>query len=77
LFACGGGARNRQLMAALARNLPDTTVSTTDSVGLDGDALEAIAFAWLAQRTLHGLPGNLPEVTGARGERILGAVYPA
>lgn len=77
LLACGGGARNRQLMIALARNLPDTSVTTTDSLGLDADALEAVAFAWLAQRTLHGLPGNLPEVTGARGERILGAVYPA
>jgi anhydro-N-acetylmuramic acid kinase len=77
LLACGGGARNPQLMAALERRLPGTAVTTTDSAGLDGDALEAIAFAWLAQRTLHGLTGNLPEVTGARGERILGAVYPA
>ncbi|HTH93683.1 MAG TPA: anhydro-N-acetylmuramic acid kinase [Rhodocyclaceae bacterium] len=77
LLACGGGARNRQLMSALARNLPDTHVATTDSVGIDGDALEAIAFAWLAYRTLHGLSGNLPAVTGARGERILGAIYPA
>lgn len=76
LLACGGGARNLELMAALARNLPDTRVSTTDSAGLDGDSLEAIAFAWLAQRTMHGLSGNLPEVTGARGERILGAIYP-
>lgn len=77
LLACGGGARNRQLMAALARYLPDTRVDTTDSFGIDGDALEAIAFAWLAYRTLHGLSGNLPAVTGARGERILGAIYPA
>ena len=77
LLACGGGARNTPLMAALASNLPDTSVSTTDSAGLDGDVLEAIAFAWLAQRTMHGLSGNLPEVTGASGERILGAIYPA
>lgn len=77
LLACGGGARNLQLMAALGRKLPETRVTTTDSAGLDGDSLEAIAFAWLAQRTLHGLSGNLPEVTGARGERILGAIYPA
>lgn len=77
LFACGGGARNAQLMAGLARNLPDTLVTSTDKAGLDGDSLEAIAFAWLAQRALHGLSGNLPEVTGAKGERILGAIYPA
>ena len=77
VLACGGGARNPQLMAALAQHLPDTSVSTTDTAGLDADSLEATAFAWLAQRTLHGLSGNLPEVTGARGERILGAIYPA
>lgn len=77
VLACGGGARNSHLMSALAHNLPGTTVTTTDSAGLDGDSLEAIAFAWLAQRTLHGLSGNLPEVTGAHGERILGAIYPA
>lgn len=77
LFACGGGARNPELMAALARNLPDTKVSSTDAAGLDSDSVEAIAFAWLAQRTMHGLTGNLPEVTGARGERVLGAIHPA
>ena len=77
LFACGGGARNPQLMAALARALPAARVTSTDTAGLDGDSLEAIAFAWLAHRTMHGLTGNLPEVTGARGERILGAIYPA
>lgn len=76
VLACGGGARNTHLMAALARNLPDVNVTTTDTAGLDGDALEAIAFAWLARQTMHGLTGNLPEVTGARGERILGAIYP-
>jgi len=76
LFACGGGARNPELMAALAHNLQETTITTTDTAGLDGDSLEAMAFAWLAQRTLHGLSGNLPEVTGARGERVLGAIYP-
>ena len=76
LFACGGGARNSQLMQALAAHLPDTRVETTDSVGLDSDSLEAIAFAWLAHRTMHNLTGNLPEVTGARGDRVLGAIYP-
>lgn len=76
VLACGGGARNSHLMTALASKLPGTTVSTTDTAGLDGDSLEATAFAWLAQRTMHGLSGNLPEVTGARGERILGAIYP-
>jgi len=38
--------------------------------------MEAMGFAWLAQRTLQGLTGNLPAVTGAKGERILGGIYP-
>ncbi|HTJ95895.1 MAG TPA: anhydro-N-acetylmuramic acid kinase [Rhodocyclaceae bacterium] len=75
LLVCGGGARNTALMNSLATQFPDTVVSTTDQAGLPGDWLEAIAFAWLAYRALHGLSGNLPVVTGARGERVLGAIY--
>jgi len=77
LFVCGGGAHNMAIMEALASALPPTVVGTTDALGLPADWVEAVAFAWLAYRTLHGLPGNLPEVTGARGPRILGAIYPA
>jgi anhydro-N-acetylmuramic acid kinase len=77
LFVCGGGAHNDALMNALSTALPDTRVDATDSLGLPADWVEAVAFAWLAQRTLSGLPGNLPDVTGACGPRILGAVYPA
>ena len=47
----------------------------TDEHGVDGDGLEAAAFAWLAHQTLNGLPGNDPSVTGARGFRILGGIY--
>jgi anhydro-N-acetylmuramic acid kinase len=39
--------------------------------------MEAMAFAWLAYRRLRGEPGNLPAVTGARGLRLLGALYAA
>ena len=77
LFVCGGGAHNKSLMKALQEALPACAVDITDALGLPGDWVEAIAFAWLAQRTLHRLPGNLPEVTGARGQRVLGAIYPA
>ena len=45
--------------------------------GLDPDYVEAMGFAWLARETLAGRPGNLPGVTGARGFRVLGAIYPA
>ncbi|MBS1185912.1 MAG: anhydro-N-acetylmuramic acid kinase, partial [Proteobacteria bacterium] len=50
---------------------------TTSALGIDPDWVEALAFAWLARQTLHHVPGNLPSVTGARGPRILGAIYPA
>ena len=43
--------------------------------GLDPDWVEASAFAWLASRTLQGLPGNLPSVTGAAAPEVLGAIY--
>ena len=77
LFVCGGGVHNNALMDALAAELAGTAVGTTDALGLPADWVEAVAFAWLAYRTLHELPGNLPEVTGARGARLLGAIYPA
>ena len=77
LYVCGGGARNGALMAALAERLPDCRVATTDFLGLPVDQVEAAAFAWLARRTVHRQPGNLPVVTGARGPRILGTIYPA
>lgn len=72
LMVCGGGSRNPLLMARLAALLPGTEVTTTDAVGISGDDMEALAFAWLAWRTLAGLPGNLPSVTGASQETVRG-----
>ncbi len=77
LLVCGGGARNTVLMQRLAQHLPGLRVSRTDAVGWPVDQVEAAAFAWLAHRCLQGLPGNEPQVTGAAGPRVLGAVYPA
>lgn len=77
LFVCGGGSRNPLLMTRLAGLLPGTEVSTTDDVGVSGDDMEGLAFAWLAWRTLAGLPGNLPSVTGASSLTVLGAIFPA
>jgi len=76
VFVCGGGARNQALMARLQEHLPDCRVAGTDFLGQPADWVEAMAFAWLAWRTLRGEPGNLADVTGARGPRILGAIYP-
>lgn len=77
LLVCGGGARNADLFARLRAAMPDHTVDVTAAIGLDPMHVEAAAFAWLARQRLAGLPGNLPSVTGARGQRVLGAVYPA
>jgi len=75
VFACGGGVHNPALMDALRAELVDMRVDTTAALGLDPDFVEAAGFAWLARARLSGEPGNLPSVTGARGPRILGAVY--
>ncbi len=75
IFVCGGGARNRVLMRELQRTCSPTRIASTAELGLDPQWVEPAAFAWLASQTLSGKSGNLPEVTGARGERILGAVY--
>jgi anhydro-N-acetylmuramic acid kinase len=53
------------------------TVQSTDALGIAPNHVEALAFAWLAQQHVLRQPGNLPSVTGAKGSRILGALYPA
>jgi anhydro-N-acetylmuramic acid kinase len=76
VLACGGGANNAALMEALSRELAPRAVSTTAALGVAVEHVEALAFAWLAREALAGRAGNLPEVTGARGLRVLGAIYP-
>lgn len=76
LLVCGGGARNLELMRRLAVNLPGVTVHSTAVRGIAPEHVEGALFAWLAGRYLAGLPGNITAVTGARGPRILGALYP-
>lgn len=77
LVVCGGGALNGALMQRLQANLPRVLVQPSDAHGLPVMQVEAAAFAWLAQRHVHHLAGNVPQVTGAKGPRILGALYPA
>lgn len=77
LLVCGGGAHNAALMQRLAALLPGAQVNSTALYGVDPDWVEAMAFAWLAHCCLEGIAGNRPSVTGARGPRILGAIYPA
>lgn len=76
IYLCGGGAHNHVLVQRI-RALSPCPVHLTDALGIGVDWVEAVAFAWLAQRCIDGQPGNLAAVTGARGPRILGAIYPA
>jgi anhydro-N-acetylmuramic acid kinase len=77
IYLCGGGAHNQTLRNRLTHLLPDSPIQTTNALCVDGDYLEAIAFAWLAQQTLEGKAGNLPLVTGAKHPCVLGAIHPA
>ncbi|MEZ9720232.1 anhydro-N-acetylmuramic acid kinase [Vibrio splendidus] len=77
LYVCGGGTRNPLLMKRLSELLPNWEVESTTSKGVDADYMEAMAFAWLAQRHVHQLPSNLPEVTGASRAASLGVLYRA
>jgi len=74
---CGGGVGNATLMRDLAEALQPRSVATTATLGVPVDQVEALAFAWLAREAIAGRPGNLPAVTGARGPRVLGAIYRA
>ena len=74
ILVCGGGVHNEQLMDLLKQKLVAPVLSTAE-MGVDPDSVEAIAFAWLARQTIHGLPGNLCSVTGAKSPVILGGIY--
>ena len=75
LLICGGGARNGNLVARIARRLPHLHVDTTHSVGVDPQWVEALAFAWLARQRVHELALDLRGITGAPRPVILGCVY--
>ena len=77
IYVCGGGSRNGALVSLLAELVAPRQVNLTDALGVDAEHVEALAFAWLARQTLNSRPGNLPAVTGARGPRVLGAIYRA
>ena len=75
VFVCGGGVHNDELMRRLRARLGSIPVASTATAGLDPDWVEATAFAWLALRTIRGLPGNMPSVTGAEREVVLGTIH--
>lgn len=77
LLICGGGAHNSALLNAVADLLPEIKVRSTDAINISPDFIEALMFAWLAEKTLNKIPLNLCQITGAKQSTILGAIYPA
>ena len=77
LIVCGGGAFNDHLMLRLQAHLPRVKVASSQAHGLPPLQVEAAAFAWLASKTMQRETSSLQKVTGAKGARILGAIYPA
>ncbi len=75
VYLCGGGAKNSLLTRYLGSLLGEKRLATTDDLGIGIDWVEAVAFAWLAKQCIHQQTASLPEVTGAKGARILGAIY--
>ncbi|PIY29335.1 MAG: anhydro-N-acetylmuramic acid kinase [Comamonadaceae bacterium CG_4_9_14_3_um_filter_60_33] len=77
LIVCGGGAFNTHLMGRLQALLPSLAVSPSDDHGLPAQQVEATAFAWLARKAIRREALSLQSITGTRGARVLGAIYPA
>ncbi|HBE17781.1 MAG TPA: anhydro-N-acetylmuramic acid kinase [Cyanobacteria bacterium UBA11149] len=76
VLLCGGGSRNLYLKERLQARMESVRILTTDEVGVSGDFKEAIAFAVLAYWRNLGIPGNLPQVTGAKAALTLGNIHP-
>ena len=77
ILVCGGGAHNKLMMQRLSELQSGTMINSTEKAGLNPDAVEAVAFAWLAKRRMENQFGNLTSVTGADDQVILGAIYNA
>ena len=77
LIVCGGGAFNAHLLERIQAHLPNLSVISSQDRGLPPMQVEAAAFAWLARKAILRETASLPKVTGAKGARILGSIYPA
>ncbi|MCC2617445.1 anhydro-N-acetylmuramic acid kinase [Aestuariibacter halophilus] len=77
MILCGGGVHNKDLLRRFALRIAPCKVSTSAQWGIEPDAIEAIAFAWLAWAFVHRKSGNIPSVTGAKRPAVLGGYYPA
>ena len=75
VYVCGGGAYNKFMISLLKEKLGSIQLAATSELGLDPDWVEACAFAWLAQQRILQTPANIPSVTGARKQVLLGTIY--
>ncbi len=75
IYVCGGGVYNQHLMQRLNELLSPVKATSTEQLGVSPDWVEAICFAWLAKQTLNNQPSNLPSVTGAGHNVVLGGIY--
>ncbi len=77
IYLAGGGARNDHLVGRIRALAGGRPVLSTDALGVPTQQVEAMAFAWLAMKCLRREPIDMRAITGAKGPRILGAIYPA
>ncbi len=75
VLVCGGGVKNIFLMSELQKELSTVKVESTEDYGVSADNMEAMIFAWFAQKRLAEEPIALKSVTGAKNNTILGGVY--
>jgi len=75
ILLCGGGSKNTYLKNRIQHHSHSHQLLLTDDRGVPSDWVEAMAFAWMAKQTLEGKTSNLPEVTGAKNQTILGGIY--
>jgi anhydro-N-acetylmuramic acid kinase len=76
IFICGGGSKNIFLKYRLEQ-LTGLKINDTETLGIPSQAVEAIAFGWLANESINNIPNNSPSITGSSGKRILGITHPA
>ena len=76
MYVCGGGARNKHLVDKISSSARTLSVKLTDSLGIEAEWVEAFGFAWLAKKTISNEPIDATSVTGSKGRRIAGAIYP-
>jgi anhydro-N-acetylmuramic acid kinase len=77
VYICGGGARNEFLIEQLESELHECEFYTTDELGVEADAVEAMAFAWLAYAHINNIKGSVASVTGASKGAVLGTFCPS